>query len=61
MLKDHRISWPLFLAVLFSTVTLLVTDYAWRMMQAPVATLAVIGLAVLVGGNLAIFLAGRRA
>jgi hypothetical protein len=47
--------------VVFSTMTVLATDYAWRMMQAPILNIASIGLIVLAAGNLAIFAIGRRA
>ncbi len=61
MLDDRHIAWPAFCMVVFSTMTVLATDYAWRMMQAPILNIASIGLIVLAAGNLAIFAIGRRA
>lgn len=60
MREDRHIAWPTFCIVLFSTMTVLATDYAWRMMQAPIANIASIGLIVLMAGNLAIFTLSRR-
>ncbi len=59
LMKNGRIAWPVVSAVLFSTVTILLTDYLWRMLQAPIATVAVTGAVILIAGNIAIILAKR--
>lgn len=34
---DSHLAWPLFAAIAYSTIGVLVADYAWRVWQAPKA------------------------
>ncbi len=58
---DGRFAWPAVLAVLFSTLTVVAIDFAWRTVQAPVSLVAVAGGAIFLAGNVAIFILGARA
>ncbi len=55
-----RFAWPPVLMVLFSTVALLLIDYAWRMVEAPAAVIAGGGAVLLLAGNAAILVLARR-
>jgi hypothetical protein len=57
---DGRISWPVVLAVVFSTVTILATDFAWRTIQAPLPVIVGVAALLLLAGNAAIFIRGAR-
>lgn len=57
---DGRFAWPVVVAVVFSTVALLAVDFAWRTVQVPVSLLAIAGAGILLAGNIAIFIVGRR-
>ncbi len=48
---SERIAWPVIFAVVFSTLTVLATDYAWRVINASIHTVWLLGVAVLFIGN----------
>jgi uncharacterized membrane protein len=59
-LRSGRLTWPPVLVVLFSTLTVMATDYAWRMVQGSTTVIALCGVLLLVAGNAAIFILAKR-
>lgn len=55
-----RISWPVFSAILFSTVAILLTDFAWRFIHVSIVWIAAAGAAFLLAGNAAILVIGAK-
>ena len=60
LFKNGRISWPIFLAIVYSTLVIVGTDLAWRLFAGPVAIFGICGAVAAVMGNAAIFIFGRR-
>lgn len=58
---NGRLSWPMVFAALYSTVAIVATDAAWRLVTAPFAWIAGGGIVALVAGVAAIMLLGARA
>jgi hypothetical protein len=60
-LINGRISWPLFLMLVYCTLVAICTDLAWRLFAGPAAMFAGGGLAALLLGCGAIVILSRRA
>ena len=54
-LHDGRLAWPPVLAVLYSTIIILLTDYGWRMVQGSVGMIAICGAVFLMAGAASVF------
>jgi hypothetical protein len=57
---DGRISWPVFFALLFSTLAVLLTDLTWRLVNVSVVWIAAGAAVLLLVGNAVILLVGLK-